>query len=381
MAKRDYYEVLGIGKESSQDEIKSAYRKQALKFHPDRNPNNPEAEEKFKEASEAYEVLSDEQKKAAYDRFGHAGVEGNFSRGGFQWSDFSHAGDFEDLFGDLFGNIFGGGGRRRRGPAGPPQGRDLKIAIELTLEEIAAGVEKKIKLSRQQRCETCKGSGAREGSAKETCKTCAGMGQVQQVARSFFGQSMVVTPCPTCSGEGSVVRDRCRDCDGEGLKRGTTQLTVRIPAGVSSGNYIPLRGQGDAGPRGGPPGDCLVFIEEKEHPHFTREGNDVHYHLPISFSQAALGDEVEVPTLTGKARLKVQPGTQSGRVLRLAKQGIPDVEGRGIGDQLVDVVVITPSHLSEPERRLFEELARLEQRQAAEEGKSFFDKMREAFGG
>ncbi|MCC7260900.1 MAG: molecular chaperone DnaJ [Candidatus Latescibacteria bacterium] len=381
MAKRDYYEVLGIGRESSQDEIKSAYRKQALKYHPDRNPNNPEAEEQFKEASEAYEVLSDEQKKAAYDRFGHAGVEGNFSRGGFQWSDFSHAGDFEDLFGDLFGSIFGGGGRRRRGPAGPPQGRDLKIAIELTLEEIASGVEKKIKLSRQQRCETCKGSGAKEGSAKETCKTCAGMGQVQQVARSFFGQSMVVTPCPTCSGEGSVVRDRCRDCDGEGLKRGTTQLTVRIPAGVSSGNYIPLRGQGDAGPRGGPSGDCLVFIEEKEHPHFTREGNDVHYHLPVSFSQAALGDEVEVPTLTGKARLKIQPGTQSGRVLRLGKQGIPDVEGRGVGDQLVDVVVITPSHLSEPERRLFEELARLEQRQAAEEGKSFFDKMREAFGG
>lgn len=381
MSKQDYYETLGVERGADAEALKRAYRKLAMQWHPDRNPNNPEAEEKFKEASEAYEVLSDEQKKAAYDRFGHAGVEGNFSRGGFQWSDFSHAGDFEDLFGDLFGNIFGGGGRRRRGPAGPPQGRDLKIAIELTLEEIAAGVEKKIKLSRQQRCETCKGSGAREGSAKETCKTCAGMGQVQQVARSFFGQSMVVTPCPTCSGEGSVVRDRCRDCDGEGLKRGTTQLTVRIPAGVSSGNYIPLRGQGDAGPRGGPPGDCLVFIEEKEHPHFTREGNDVHYHLPISFSQAALGDEVEVPTLTGKARLKVQPGTQSGRVLRLAKQGIPDVEGRGIGDQLVDVVVITPSHLSEPERRLFEELARLEQRQAAEEGKSFFDKMREAFGG
>ncbi|MBM3280501.1 MAG: molecular chaperone DnaJ [Candidatus Handelsmanbacteria bacterium] len=381
MAKRDYYEVLGVSKESSQDEIKSAYRKQALRYHPDRNPNNPEAEERFKEASEAYEVLSDEQKKAAYDRFGHAGVEGNFGRGGFQWSDFTHAGDFEDLFGDLLGGLFGGGGRRRRGPAGPPQGRDLKIAIELTLEEIAAGVEKKIKLSRQQRCETCKGSGAREGSAKETCKTCGGLGQVQQVARSFFGQTMVVTPCPTCNGEGSMIRDRCRDCEGEGLKRGTTQLTVRIPAGVSSGNYIPLRGQGDAGPRGGPPGDCLVFIEEKEHPHFSRQGNDVHYHLPLSFSQAALGDEVEVPTLTGKARLKIQPGTQSGRVLRLARQGIPEVEGRGVGDQLVDVVVITPSHLNEQQRRLFEELARLEQRQAAEEGKSFFDKMREAFGG
>lgn len=381
MAKRDYYEVLGVSKESSQDGIKSAYRKQALKYHPDRNPNNPEAEERFKEASEAYEVLSDDQKKAAYDRFGHAGVEGNFSRGGFQWSDFSHAGDFEDLFGDLLGNLFGGGARRRRGPAGPPQGRDLKIAIELTLEEIATGVEKKIKLSRLQRCETCKGSGAREGSGKETCKTCGGMGQVQQVARSFFGQSMVVTPCPTCGGEGSVVRDPCRDCDGEGVRRGTSQLSVRIPAGVSSGNYIPLRGQGDAGPRGGPPGDCLVFIEEKEHAHFTREGNDVHYRLPVSFSQAALGDEVEVPTLTGKARLKIQPGTQSGRVLRLANKGIPDVEGRGVGDLLVDVVVVTPSQLGEQERRLFEELSRLEQKRAAEEGKSFFDKMREAFGG
>ncbi len=381
MAKRDYYEVLGIARESTPEEIKSAYRKHALKYHPDRNPNNPQAEERFKEASEAYEVLSDPQKKAAYDRFGHAGVEGNFGSGGFQWSDFTHAGDFEDLFGDFFNSIFGGGMRRRRGPAGPPKGRDLKISIELTLEEIASGTEKKINLTRLQRCETCKGSGAREASGKETCRTCGGMGQVQQVARSFFGQSMVVTACPTCGGEGSVVRDPCRVCGGEGLQRGKTTLTVKIPAGVSSGNYIPLRGQGDAGPRGGPPGDCLVFIEEKPHPYFAREGNDVRYRLPVSFSQAALGDEVEVPTLDGKVRVKIQPGIQSGRVLRLPHKGIPDVEGRGVGDQLVDVVVVTPAHLGEQERRLFEELGRLEKQRAAAEGKSFFEKMREAFGG
>lgn len=380
MAKRDYYEVLGLDRNASEGDIKSSYRKLALKYHPDRNPDDAAAEEKFKEASEAYEVLSDSSKRSNYDRFGHAGVEGSFGRGGFEWSDFSHATDFEDIFGDLFGSFFGGGGRRaRRGPSGPPQGRDLKITVKLTLEEVAKGVEKKINLNRQQRCDTCGGSGAAPGSSRETCSTCGGVGQVQQVSRSFFGQSVTVTTCPTCEGEGSSISDPCADCRGDGRVRGQTTLTVRIPAGVRSGNYIPLRGQGEVGPRGGAAGDCLVFIEEMDHDHFTRDGDDVIYQQPISFSQAALGDDVEVPTLTGKAKMKIPAGTQAGRVFRLRGKGIPDVDGRGVGDQLVQVMVWTPQELDGRERELFEELARLDEKRADSEGKSFFEKMREAF--
>jgi molecular chaperone DnaJ len=240
-------------------------------------------------------------------------------------------------------------------------------------------VEKKINLNRLQRCEACGGSGAAAGSTKETCTTCGGAGQVQQVARSFFGQTVTVTACPACDGEGSRVTKPCEACRGEGRVRGQATVTVRIPPGVRSGNYIPLRGQGEVGPRGGPAGDCLVFIEEKEHEQFTRDGNDVIYRLPISFSQAALGDEVQVPTLTGKARMKVPAGTQSGRVFRLRGKGIPDVDGRGVGDQLVQTVVWTPQDLNGRERELLEELAGLEKKRAASEGKSFFEKMRQAF--
>ena len=379
MAKRDYYEVLGLDRGASDGDVKSAYRKLALKYHPDRNPGDKEAEERFKESSEAYEVLSDAEKRSTYDRFGHAGVEGSFGQGGFQWSDFSHATDFEDIFGDLFGSFFGGGRRTRRGPSGPPQGRDLKISVKLTLEEIATGTEKNIKLNRLQRCETCDGSGGEPGSSKETCSTCGGMGQVQQVSRSFFGQSVTVAACPTCGGEGSRITKACPECQGEGRRRGMTTLTVRIPPGVRSGNYIPLRGQGEVGPRGGAHGNCLVFIEEEEHEEFTRDGNDVIYQLPIGFSQGALGDDIEVPTLGGKAKMKIPAGTQSGRVFRLRGKGIPDVDGRGIGDQLVQVLLWTPQELSGRERELFEELAQLERKRADSEGKGFFEKMREAF--
>jgi len=381
MAKRDYYEVLGIPRDAGADQVKGSYRKLALKYHPDRNPGNAEAEAKFKEASEAYEVLSDADRKSRYDRYGHAGVEGNFSSGGFQWSDFSHANDFEDIFGDFFSGIFGGGGRRRsRGPSGPPRGRDLKIAIELTLEEVAAGVEKKVNLSRLGPCEACGGSGAAPGSSTDICDTCGGRGQVQQVARSFLGQTVTVTDCPTCSGEGRVVRHPCRECNGEGRVRDRTSLSVRIPPGVASGNYIPLRGQGDVGLRGGPSGDCLVFIEEKEHDLFQRDGNDVIYHLPISISQAALGGEVDVPTLHGKVKMKIPEGAQSGRVFRLRGKGIPDVDGRGIGDELVEATVWTPTRLSGEERKLFEELDHIQKRRAKSEGKNLFDWLREAFG-
>ncbi len=382
MAKRDYYEVLGIGRDASDSDIKSAYRKLALKYHPDRNQGDDEAEAKFKEASEAYEVLSDGNRKAAYDQYGHAGVEGNFGSGGFQWSDFTHATDFEDIFGDIFGSFFGGGGRRRqRGPSGPPPGRDLKIAIDLTLEEIAKGVEKKINLSRQEECGTCGGSGAAGGSTPATCQTCRGVGQVQQVSRSLFGQSVTVTTCPTCSGQGTTISDPCRDCRGEGTQRTTTTLTVKIPAGVSNGNYIPLRGQGDTGQRGGPAGDCLVFIQEKEHEDFTRDGNDVLYRLPVSITQAALGDDVQVPTLHGNVKMKVHEGTQSGSVFRLRNKGIPDVDGRGVGDQLVEVVVWTPTRTTPDERKLLEDLESIQRQRADSEGKSFFDKMLETFGG
>ena len=380
MAKRDYYEVLGLDKSADQDRIKGAYRKLALKYHPDRNPDDSEAEASFKEASEAYEVLSDEEKKANYDRFGHAGVQGNFGSGGFQWSDFSHATDFEDIFGDFFGNVFGGGGRRSRGPSGPPKGRDLRIALTLSLEEVTVGVEKKINLQRMKGCDVCGGDGAAPGSTPKQCQTCGGIGQVQQVSRSFFGQQVTVGACPTCQGEGQMVSDPCRECAGEGRVRDKTTITVRIPAGVSTGNYIPLRGQGDAGPRGGSPGDVLVFIEEEEHEHYTREGNDVIYRLPISISQAALGDEAEVPTLHGAVKMKIPEGTQTGRVFRLRGKGIPDVDGRGIGDQLVEGLVWTPTQLTPEERRLFGELDEIHQQRASSEGKSFIGRMLEAFG-
>jgi molecular chaperone DnaJ len=380
MAQRDYYEVLGLDRSADTNQIKTAYRKLALKNHPDRNQDDKAAEERFKEASEAYEVLSDAEKKARYDQYGHAGLEGSFGQGGFQWSDFSRASDFEDIFGDLFGSFFGGG-RRRRGPSGPPQGRDLKITLKLSLEEIAIGVEKKIDLSRLQGCDTCSGSGAASGSERQTCSTCGGMGQVQQVSRTLFGQSVSVTACPACSGEGSTVRDPCRSCSGEGRVRSKTTLTVKIPPGVSTGNYIPLRGQGDVGPRGGAPGNCLVFIEEVEHEYFSREGNDVVYRLPVSVSQAVLGDEIEVPTLTAKVMLKVPKGTQGGKLFRMRGKGIPDVDGRGVGDQLVEVVVITPTQLSDRELELYGELGQLEKKKADSEGKSFFEKMWEAFAG
>jgi molecular chaperone DnaJ len=380
MAKRDYYEVLGLHKGASDGDVKSAYRKLALKHHPDRNAGDAAAEERFKEASEAYEVLSDQDKRAQYDRFGHAGVEASFGRGGFQWSDFSHAGDFEDIFGDLFGSLFGGGRRSRRGSAGPPPGRDLKVKVELSMEEVATGVEKKISLNRLEGCTACQGSGAAPGSSRKSCPTCGGLGQVQQVSRSFFGQSVTVAACPACGGEGQTIEKPCSECGGEGRIRARSTLGVRIPAGVRSGNYIPLRGEGEVGRRGGARGDCLVFIEEKGHEHFTRDENDVVYQLPISFSQAVLGDEVQVPTLTGHAKMRIPPGTQSGRVFRLRGKGIPDVDGRGVGDQLVQVAVWTPQELEGRERELFEELAGLERKRAEREGKGFLDKMREAFG-
>ena len=383
MAKRDYYEVLGVDRNADPEVIKKAYRKQAMEFHPDRNPDDAESEEQFKESAEAYEVLSDPQKRSTYDRFGHEGLTGAFrGGGGFQWSDFSHVEDFEDIFGDLFGDLFGdflGRGRQRRQTRN--QGSDLRVTLKLTLEEIAKGGTKKIKLSRRQPCETCEGTGAKPGASPQTCSGCNGTGEVRQVSRSLFGQFINVTPCPRCGGEGRTIEDPCSACNGEGRIQGTNTISVNIPAGVSTGNYIPIRDQGDVGPRGGPPGNCIVYIEELEHEHFERRGDDILYELPIGFGQAALGDEVEVPTLSGKAKIKIPSGTQSGTVVRLRGKGIPHLQSYVTGDELVRISVWTPTKLSDREKKLFRELAELENMAPPEGGKSFFEKVKDALGG
>ena len=384
MSKPDYYEVLGLQRDATESDIKKAYRKQAMKYHPDRNAGDDEAAARFKEAAEAYEVLGDVQKRQVYDQYGHAGLGGPFQGGGFQWSDFTHATDFEDIFSNL-DDVFGGGilgdlFGRRGGRRGPQRGEDLRIPVRLTLEEIASGVQKRIRFARMDRCDTCAGSGARSGAAARTCSVCNGMGQVRQATRSLFGQFVNVTTCPQCNGEGKVIGDRCSDCGGEGRAKKTVSLSVNIPAGVTDGNYIPLRGQGSVGPRDGASGDCMVLIEEAEHEHFERHGNDILYELPISFSQAALGAEVTVPTLNSRAEMKIPAGTQSGQVFRLKGKGIPELNGYGTGDQLVRVMVWTPARLNEEEKTLFRQLAELESIQPPEGGKGLFERMKEAFG-
>ena len=384
---RDYYDVLGVERGAPDDAIKKAYRKLALKYHPDRNPGDAQAEANFKESAEAYEVLSDAQKRRTYDQFGHQGLGGPYASGGFKWSDFSHAGDFNDIFsnlddifgGGIFGDIFGGGRRRTRG--GPQRGEDLRITLPLTLEEIATGTQKKIKLMRLDKCDDCGGSGARPGSQATTCDMCGGTGQVRQATRSLFGQFVNVTACPKCQGEGSMIQEPCPRCSGEGRTNRQVSLSVNIPAGVAEGNYIPLRGQGTVGRRGGPAGDCQVFIEELEHDQFERHGNDVVYDLPVSFSQAAMGAEIEVPTLLGKAKMKVPAGTQSAQVFRLRGKGIQDVNGYGRGDQLVRVVVWTPTKLNKEEQEIFRELSEHENGEPPEGGKGFFDRVKEVLTG
>ncbi|MBI4552908.1 MAG: molecular chaperone DnaJ [Candidatus Latescibacteria bacterium] len=385
MAKRDYYEVLGLDRNASPEEIKKAYRQMALKYHPDRNPDDKDAEDKFKEAAEAYEVLSDADKRVRYDRYGHQGVTSDFGAGGFQWTHFSHMGDFDDILGSffgrsgtIFGDLFGTARTGRR--AGPQRGSDLQVKVQLTLEEIAKGLQRTISLKRLEGCETCHGSGAKPGSGQKTCPVCRGTGEVRQVSQSFFGSVINVAVCAQCRGEGKVIEQPCPTCRGEGRVQKSVTLNVRIPAGVSSGNYIPLREQGNVGPRGGPPGDVIVLIEEEEHPHFDRHGNDIVYELPISFSQAALGDAMEVPTLTGKVKLHIPPGTQPGKVFRMRGKGIPHLNGYGNGDQLVKVIVWTPTNLGEREKKLFRELATLEGGKAPAADKSFFERLKEALG-
>lgn len=345
MAKRDYYEVLGVNRDADGDAIKKAYRRLAMKFHPDRNKDDPAAEEKFKEATEAYEILSDEEKRAAYDRFGHSGVDPN-AAGGFNRG---FEGSFSDIFGDVFGDIFGGGGRGR---GGPQRGADLRYALELTLEQAVRGDKIEIRVPILATCEDCKGSGAKAGTQPTTCTDCGGAGQIR-VSQGFFSLQQT---CPRCRGQGRIVTDPCRTCGGAGRVEKRKTLSVRIPPGVDTGDRIRLAGEGEAGPAGGPPGDLYVQVEVKPHGIFARDGRNLHCEVPISIGDAALGGEIDVPTLDGRVKLKVPPGTQSGKLFRLRGKGVVPVRGGGPGDLLCRVVVETPVNLTSRQKEILEEL-------------------------
>jgi len=386
MAKRDYYEVLGVDRAADVDAVKSAYRKLAMKYHPDRNPGDKTAEDRFKEATEAYEVLKDQQKRQLYDQYGHAGLgqgAGGFG-GGFQGFGAFDLGDALRAFmrdfggsGSIFDDFFsmGGGGRRRVN-----RGEDLRVRIRLSLEEVASGVEKTIKVNRQVPCQTCDGTGVAAGSSRRTCHQCKGAGQVRTVTRTFLGTVQQVSTCNVCRGTGEVISQPCQTCGGEGRHRGSSRVTINVPPGVSSGNYMTVDQMGNAAPQHGQPGDLIAIFEEVDHEHFTRHGDDVLYELPISFVTAALGGEVEVRTLKGSANLKIPPGTQSGKVLRLRGQGIPRLHRTGRGDQLVQVTVWVPTKLSPEDQRTLEQLARSETFVPPQGNKSFFDKLRETLG-
>lgn len=386
MAKRDYYEVLGIARDADQATIKKAYRKLALKYHPDKNPGDKETEEKFKEAAEAYEVLSDADKRARYDRYGHAGMSGagggGFSGEGMTMDDIFQ--QFGDIFGDsTFGTFFGGsagarGGRtRNRGQ----KGSNLRIRVALDLEEIANGVLKKIKVKKQRTCDLCNGSGAKDSSSVRTCQTCGGSGFVRQVRSTFLGQMQTTSTCPTCNGTGQTVTANCPKCKGDGRIYGEETLEIDIPAGVEEGMQLSLRGKGNAGLRGGPAGDLMISIEEKPHEFLQRDGQNVIFELYLNFADAALGTSVEVPTISGKVKIKVPAGTQSGKIFRLKEKGLPVVQGYGRGDQLIHVNVWTPKKLSSRERELLEELRELPNfaPQPGKSEKTFFEKMRDYF--
>ena len=373
----DYYARLGVEKTASEDEIKKAYRKAAMQYHPDRN-QSPDAEAKFKEIAEAYDVLGDGDKRAHYDRFGSAGPNGGFG-GGYQHVDLSEALNiFMRDFGGFggFESVFGGDGRQR---GEQRRGQDVKVTVKLTLQDVATGVKKTVKMKALERCDTCAGSGARKGSRPVACGACGGTGEVRRAARSMFGQFVSVSPCATCSGEGSVIQDPCVDCRGEGRVRRERLETVEIPAGVSSSHYLTLRGKGATGPRGGPAGDLLVLIEVQDDPRFERQGEHLIHDLPVSFAQAALGADIVVPTPFGDERVSIAAGTQTGSVIRLREKGLPVLGGRGKGDLHIRVHVWTPERLSDEQARLFRELRRIEGEAPAPE-QSFWDKLKDALG-
>ena len=361
MAKRDYYEVLGISKGASAADIKKAYRQMAIKYHPDKNPGDKTAEDKFKEAAEAYEVLSDDNKRARYDQYGHAGMGGGgfggggFGGGGMTMDDiFSH---FGDIFGGHFGGFGGFSSGGSRGGRRVNRGSDLRIKVKLNLSEIANGVEKKIKVNKHVECKKCGGSGAEGSDGYSTCNTCRGTGQVTRISNTILGQMQTTSACPTCGGDGKVVTKPCSACSGEGILRGEEVIEIRIPAGVGEGMQLSVSGKGNAARRGGVNGDLLVLIEEEANPDLIREGNDLVHNLFISFPQAALGATVEVPTVDGKVKIKVDAGTQPGKILRLRGKGIPDVNGYGRGDLLVHINVWVPKKLTKDEEKFVEKMS------------------------
>lgn len=370
--KHDYYEVLGVGRSASDEDLKKAFRKLAFKYHPDRNREDG-AEETFKEINEAYEVLSDQQKRSAYDRFGHAGAQGVGGRGfeGFE------SGGFGDIFDAFFGGVTGTSRR-----SGPQRGSDLSYGMAISFEEAVFGCEKEVELARTERCSVCHGTKSAPGSQPEKCPTCKGSGEVRRSQRSVFGQFVNVTACSRCNGEGRVVTDPCSQCGGRGKERTVRKVAVKIPAGVDDGTQMRLNGEGDAGNRGGPPGNLYVTLSVQKHKLFRRDREVILYDLPVNFAQAALGDEVEVPTVDGSVMLKVPVGSQHGRVFRLKERGVPHLRGQGRGDQLVRLHVVTPQSLDAKQKKLFKELEKtLGKATLAGEEKGFFGKIKDTFSG
>lgn len=388
--KRDYYEILGVTKTASADEIKKAYRKVAMQYHPDRNPGDKSSEEKFKEAAEAYEVLSDADKKSQYDRFGHAGVTGN-QRGGFQGGQGGMNMDdifsqFGDIFGDdVFGSFFGGGGQRG-GRGGQRtrgiRGSNLRIKLKLTYEEIAKGVNKNVKVKKYVGCNTCGGSGAKDKGSTQTCATCNGSGQVRKVTNTFLGQMQTVTTCTTCNGEGTTITAKCGTCKGEGRVYAEETISVDIPAGVQEGMQLSMGGKGNAGERGGSPGDLIILIEEEQHKELQRDGLNVVYDLYLNFSEVVFGTNAEVPTIDGRAKIKIPAGTHAGKIFRLKGKGFPALNSYEKGDQLIHVNVWTPQHVNAEEKAMLEKLANSPnfQPKPDKSDKSFFEKVKEMFG-
>lgn len=375
MAKKDYYEVLGVNRDASDEDIKKSYRKLAMKFHPDRNPDNPKAEEQFKEAKEAYEILSDAQKRSAYDQFGHAGVDpsqgmGAAGAGGF-------AGGFADAFGDIFGEIFGGARGGGGGRNGVYRGADLRYNLEVGLEEAARGTETRIRIPTMEECDTCHGTGAKPGTQPQTCTTCNGRGEVR-MQQGFFSLQQT---CPRCHGTGKMISSPCGTCHGSGRTKQQKTLSVKIPAGIDEGDRIRLSGEGEHGMNGGPPGDLYVVIHIRQHPVFSRDHSDLHCEMPISFTTAALGGEIEIPTLDGHAKLRIPPETQSGQVFRLRGKGIKQLRGNGHGDLMCRLVVETPVKLTARQKELLQELERINQADDRHNprAKSWMDKVREFF--
>lgn len=383
MAKRDFYEILGVPKNAQATEIKKAYRKVALKYHPDRNPDDKAAEDKFKEAAEAYEILSDPDKRARYDRFGHAGVSnqgGGFSGGGMNMEDiFEHFGDIFGDSGSPFESFFGGG--RSRSASNGQRGSNLRIKVSLTMEEVAKGITKKIKVKKQVACDQCGGSGAKDSSSINTCGTCRGSGYVRQVKSTFLGQMQTTTSCPTCKGTGKTITANCSGCKGDGRMYAEETLDIEIPAGVAEGMQLSMRGKGNAGKAGGPSGDLLIVIEEINHEKLLRDGNNVIYDLFLNFADAALGTSVQVPTLDGKVKIKVPAGTQAGKIFRLKGKGIPEVQGYKKGDQLINVNIWTPKKLNDEDVKLLEKMRDLPSFKPApgKDEKGFFERMKDLF--